>query len=445
MTGPAAGAAKRLSELLADVAEHAPEVLGSLPTPPTDEQADPVITAVAHEHHVVTPGALFVARRGERFDAHDYIDEAIAAGAAAIVGERPTGKYEVLYLSVPSARRALPHLAAALYGHPSARLRVIGVTGTDGKTTTSFLLHWVLSQRQKTGLISTAGIRLDADELPTLGHFTTPEATDVQRLLAAFVAAGATHAVLESSSHGFSLNRLDAVRYETGVVTNLSPEHLDHHKTLAAYLEAKATLLRRSRRAVINLDDEHHRPFRAAAREAGAEIVTYGQSADADVRIGEVASVPGGLVFTVSTGGAETTLRLPMLGAYNAWNAAAAVAAALPEGVTLEAAAARLTDFGGVPGRMQVIQAEPFTVVVDFAHTAPALAKALAAVRPPAGRVIVVSGAAGERDPGKRAPLGRAAVEGADFAIFTEEDSRSEPFADIAGELTRGATEAGGA
>ena len=467
----------RLSALLSDVARTAPELAPRL-APAHGAQADvadPELTAVVQNHAEVVPGALFVARRGERHDAHDHIAEAVARGAVAVVGERAPSDPAVVaqlaaareastaasrgplaapvpYAHVPDSRRSLPHLAAAFYGHPSESLRVFGVTGTDGKTTTSYLLQRILSASFVTGLVSTAGsgvagpgaVSADARQFALAGHFTTPEATDVQRLLAAFAGAGASHAVLESSSHGFSLHRLDAVAYDVGIVTNLSPEHLDHHKTLAGYLSAKATLVERASFNLVNLDDEHHAAFVAAADAAGNEVLGYGQAEGADVRLGEVESVPGGLRFTVAIGASEAEVRLPLIGHYNAWNAAAALGAAVHAGVPLSDAAASLEDFSGVPGRMQVLSAEPFTVVVDFAHTAPALAKALAAVRPEAGRVIVVVGAAGERDPGKRAPLGSAAIRGADLTLFTEEDSRSEPFAAIAQGLEAGATQAGG-
>ena len=441
----------RLGELLADVASRAPEVLGPRGK---DEGvvADPAVTAVVQSHLDAVPGALFVARRGERHDAHELAHEAIGRGAVAVIGERKALSLPVPYVAVPDARKALPHLAAAFHGHPSERLRVIGVTGTDGKTTTSYLLHWILCQRFTAGLVSTAGNRLSGPgaavasgrEFQLAGHFTTPEATEVQRLLAEFAAAGASHAVLESSSHGFSLHRLDAVNYHLGIVTNLSSEHLDHHKTLAAYLSAKATLVERAPTSLLNLDDAHHAAFAGAAMAAGNQVVGYGQARGADVALGEVRAAAGGLRFTLGHAGEEVEVSLPMIGHYNAWNAAAAIGAALQEGVPLAEAAASLRGFPGVPGRMQVLAHTPFTVVVDFAHTAPALAKALAAVRPEGGRVIVVVGAAGERDPGKREPLGTAAAAGADLTVFTEEDSRSEPFAEIASALVRGAEAAGG-
>ncbi|HEX7041274.1 MAG TPA: UDP-N-acetylmuramoyl-L-alanyl-D-glutamate--2,6-diaminopimelate ligase [Trueperaceae bacterium] len=436
----------RLSALLSRAAARAPEALGEVPD--AVRERDPEVTAVVQDHRRAGPGALFVARTGERFDGHAFAAEAVARGAVAVVGDAPqervAGLGEAPYVRVPDAKRALPHLAAAHAGHPSERLRVVGVTGTDGKTTTSFLVAHLLGARHATGLISTAAVRLGGEELPLEGHFTTPEAPEVQGLLARFLAAGASHVVLESSSHGFSQHRLDAVAYAAGVVTNVSPEHLDHHGTFAAYVDAKATLVRRARAAVLNADDEGYAAFLAAAREAGTRVVTYGEAADADVRLLGVAERPGALDLTLDALGERVSARLPMVGRYNAWNAAGAVAAAVLEGVPAAEAAASLAGFPGVPGRMQVVATEPFTVIVDFAHTPPALAKALAAVGRQGAHTIVVVGSAGERDPGKRAPLGEAAVRGADVAVLTEEDSRSEPVEAILAAMAAGAEAAGG-
>lgn len=477
----------RLSDLLADVRRRAPALLGEAAFPTGDD--DPDVVDVAQDHAKVRPGSLFVARVGARFDAHAMAAEAVRRGAVAVVGEhdarRPAGEgpdaatlgaLGVPYLRVPDARRVLPFLAAAVHGHPSEALRVLGVTGTDGKTTTSYLLHWLLSETHPTGLVSTAGIRMGDETFALEGHFTTPEAPEVQALLARFRDAGASHVVLESSSHGFALHRLDAVRYAVAAWTNLSPEHLDHHGTLASYRDAKATLVRRAPLAVLNRDEPDFAYFAAAvgveandandANDAnatatdGAEargendaarrrpVVTYGAHPDADVRILAIEERSGALAMQLQIDGTRHTAVLPMVGSYNAWNAAAAVAVARLEGVATQRALARLATFPGVPGRMQVVQAEPFSIVVDFAHTAPALAKALAAVRAAAGgehggRVIVVVGAAGERDPGKRAPIGAAAVRHADLAVFTEEDSRSEPIAAILEQMAEGARATG--
>ncbi|HLV11848.1 MAG TPA: UDP-N-acetylmuramyl-tripeptide synthetase [Trueperaceae bacterium] len=436
----------RLSTLLAAASARAADAVGDVRA--AGLARDPEVTAVVQDHGRATPGALFVARRGARFDGHAFAAAAVAGGAVAVVGDAPAervaGLGGVPYVRVPDAKRALPHLAAALHGYPSERLRVVGVTGTDGKTTTSFLLAHVLGARRETGLMSTAAVRLGGEELGLEGHFTTPEAPEVQAFLARCAASGATHAVLESSSHGFSQHRLDAVAYAVGVVTNVSPEHLDHHGTFAAYVDAKATLVRRAATAVLNRDDAGLDAFAAAAGEAGARVVTYGQSPGVDARLLRVAEPRGALELTLDLLGERVVARLPMVGRYNAWNAAAALATAVLEGVPADAAAAALASFPGVPGRMQVIATTPFTVIVDFAHTPPALAKALAAVRRPGARTLVVVGSAGERDPGKRAPLGEAAVRGADVAVLTEEDSRSEDVSAILAAMARGAEAAGG-
>jgi UDP-N-acetylmuramoyl-L-alanyl-D-glutamate--2,6-diaminopimelate ligase len=436
-----------LSSLLAEASRSDPEALAGARLSPV--MPDPRIRSVVQSHARVTQGALFVARRGASFDAHDLVEAAIAAGAVAVVGERPEGDVaapdSAPYVRVPDARRALPHLAAAFYSHPSRAMAVAGVTGTDGKTTTSHLLHWLLSERYVTGLISTAGVRIGPTELPTEGHFTTPEATEVQALLDRFRTASASHVVLESSSHGFSQHRLDAVRYHLGIFTNLSSEHLDHHKTWDNYREAKATLMRRAATSIINADDAEAEYFRTAGRHTDryGRVSTFGVAPGSDVRIAQVTVAGPRLDLALEVGGVMLEGTLPMLGTYNAHNAAAALAGAVELGIDPAAAMARLASFPGVPGRMQVVQERPFLVVVDFAHTPPALAKALAVVRPAHGRLIVVIGAAGERDPGKRAGLGAAAAAGADLAIFTEEDSRSEPIDEILALMAAGASSRG--
>ena len=436
----------RMSHLVAELRAAGVDVTSRRPA-----DVDPLVSDVVQSHQRVTPGALFVARRGASFDGHDMIPAALAAGAVAVLGERAdadTGG--VPYLFAPDTRSALPHVAAAFHRHPSRSVTVAGVTGTDGKTTTSFLLHWLLTDRFDAGLISTAGVRLGQTVLPTEGHFTTPEATEVQALLARFRDAGLSHAVLESSSHGFSLHRLDAVDYRLGVFTNLSSEHLDHHKTWENYREAKATLMRRAARSVVNLDDGEADYFVAAARSALAEsegrepVIGYGRDPAAAVRIERVTVTGSRLELTLDIAGRARATSLPMLGTYNAHNAAAAVAAAVEFGIGPDAAMDRLASFPGVPGRMQVVQHEPFLVVVDFAHTAPALGKALREVAARGRRLIVVIGAAGERDPGKRAPLGAVSGSLADLAVFTEEDSRSEPLDDILAVMAAGAQASGG-
>ena len=390
--------------------------------------------------------AVFVARRGSSSDGHRFVPQAALQGAVAVVGTAGPDEQKgfpwhgaVPYIQVPDDKIALAQLAATLYGHPSQQLFTLGVTGTDGKTTTSYLLHHLLSPGA--GLISTAGAKVGADTLHLSGHFTTPEAPAVQELLARFVAVGLPYAVVESSSHGLALHRLGEVDYDVGVWTNLTPEHLDFHGTFERYRDAKAQLMDRARVSVLNRDDPEYGFFAARA----ARHVSYGLSEEATFRALDVRETPGALSWELARGGETFPATLPMVGRYNVLNALAALAAASAAGVPLPVLLERLKTFPGVPGRMQVVQREPFAVVVDFAHTPAALAKALGAVRPQvSGRLIVVVGAAGERDPGKRGPLGASAVRGADMAVFTEEDSRSEDTETILAAMAAGAAGAGG-
>lgn len=427
----------RLRELIRAAYPELAEVAATLP--------DTVVTGVVQEAARVRPGAVFVARRGARVDGHRFVAGAVAGGATLVVGVRDDPPREALhgvpYLRVPDDRAAVARLAAVVHGRPSRRTRVIGVTGTDGKTTTSALLWWLLSGASKAALASTAMTRLGTNEPASTGAFTTPEADVVQAFLAEAVDHGMAHVVLESSSHGLALRRLDEVAYALAVWTNLSPEHLDFHGDLAAYRDAKAQLVRRAPHAIVNRDDDAYGFFAAQAPAS----TSYGEHPSADWRLLSVRPEGGLLALRVGApDGSEREAGLPMVGGYNAWNAVAALAAAAHEGLDVDAAVGRLATFPGVPGRMQVVQAEPFAVVVDFAHTGPALAKALAATAPAGGRRIVVVGAAGERDPGKRVPLGVAAMTGADLAIFTEEDARSEDPETILQQLADGARSAGG-
>jgi UDP-N-acetylmuramoyl-L-alanyl-D-glutamate--2,6-diaminopimelate ligase len=401
------------------------------------------IHGVAQDHREgrIGPGYLFVARSGARFDGRDFVPAALAAGAVAVVAEGPPlTESSVPWIRVPDARLAAAELAAAFFDHPSRRLNVTGVTGTDGKTTTSFMLHALLQGSTKAGLLSTAGNRAGDLPLEVPGGFTTPEAPEVQELLARMVAAGCTHAVVESSSHGLALQRLHGISYDLAVWTNLTPEHLDYHGTLDAYRAAKTSLVSRAGRAVLNSDDPSFPAFAVAARS----VSSYGLEGAAGWSARDIRQDAAGLHFTLLHETSSWPAFLPMPGLFNIHNSLAALAAAHELGVSPAEALPRLARFAGVPGRMQTIISEPFTVIVDFAHTGPALEKALAAVRGARqGRLLLVVGAAGQRDPGKRGPLGRAAAGGADLIFLTEEDSRSEDTAVILQQLADAALAAG--
>lgn len=404
------------------------------------------VTGVAQDSRKVKRGFIFVARPGLKIDGHAFVETAVKQGAIAIVGERSEREMAGLpYIQVSNAKAAVAQLAAAFYHYPAESFINFGVTGTDGKTTTSFILHHLLNQHFKTALMSTAAIRIGKNNLELEGHFTTPEAPEVQALLARFRESNCSHAVLETSSHGFAQHRLDEISYHVGVWTNLTPEHLDFHESFEAYREAKLELMRRSKIAILNRDDPNFNHFAQAA----SSVISYGLSDRADWQAKYVRAVADRQLFSLYLNRRGQNERyevmLPMVGHYNIHNALAAMAAAYQAGIKMPDIIKGLQSFPGVAGRMQVVQAEPFKVIVDFAHTPPALEKALDTLRPiTPGRLIVMIGAAGERDPIKRPSLGKISQTHADIAIFTEEDSRSENIVTILIDIANGAIHAGG-
>ncbi|HLS40648.1 MAG TPA: UDP-N-acetylmuramoyl-L-alanyl-D-glutamate--2,6-diaminopimelate ligase [Ornithinicoccus sp.] len=406
------------------------------------------VTGVTHRADWVRPGDVFVAIRGARADGHDFLAEAVDRGAVAVVGEGlPDGRTcPVPYVVVPAARAALADVAAELNGHPSRDLTVIGVTGTDGKTTTSCLArHLLRAAGRPTGLLSTIGYELPDGVLrqpPT--HFTTPEAPQVQQILREVRDAGAEAVVVESSSHALALDRVRNVDFDVAVWTNLTGEHLDFHGSMEGYFQDKARLVRMARHAVLNVDD----PWTGRLLPDAPSRTTYSAEGNpADWRAEDVLEGPDDLRFTVHGPGGSATAVLPMIGRFNVANALAAMAAVHATGVGLAALLGGLATFPGVPGRMEMVERGPGDprVIVDFAHTPPSLEKALQTVRvTTGGRLWVVLGSAGgPRDPSKRAPLGEVATRLADVAVFTEEDHRDTPLEEILREMERGAREAG--
>lgn len=411
-------------------------------------ETDVEVTGVTHRADWARPGEVFVAIRGARADGHDYIDQAVERGAVAVLGEGlPDGRHSpVPYLTVPVARQALADAAAELAGHPSRALTVLGVTGTDGKTTTSCLArHLLRGATRPTGLLSTIGYELPDGVLrQPPSHFTTPEAPQVQQILRDMAAAGATTAVVEASSHALALDRVRAVDFDIAVWTNLTGEHLDFHGTMEQYFADKALLVRRARHAVLNVDDDWFDRLTALAPRA----TTYSaEGSDAHWRATDVVEDADALRFTVHSPVGSAPATLPMIGRFNVANALAAMAGAHAAGLSLPELLAGLATFPGVPGRMEMAQRLPGDprVIVDFAHTPPSLDKALSTVRVTTeGRLWVLIGSAGgPRDPSKRAPLGEVATRLADVAVFTEEDHRDTPLADILREMERGARDAG--
>lgn len=444
-----------LSELLADLP-------GLLTLPDRDV---PITAPVSENAGVVEPGGVFLARRGATVDGHDLIAQAVARGAVAVVGERPPDAVAcpVPYAQVRDGRAALGLLAAAYYGYPSRQLTVIGVTGTDGKTTTATLIHSILTAAGiRAGLISTVSAVIGDETLDTGLHVTTPGADAVQRYLARMVAAGLTHAVLEATSHGLAQGRLNGVDFDIAVLTNVTHEHLDFHGSWEAYRDAKASLFQRaavsrrkpgvSKAAVINADDPSADVFRQ--RAAGVDrILTYALEAPADFCAEAVTFAPAATRLTISgPDGLRVPVRMALVGPFNVANAlaaAATVSVLLPAPATLSAALTEgIAAMPPVPGRMERIdEGQDFLAIVDFAHTPNALRRALEAARmmvAPGARVIAIFGSAGLRDRAKRRMMAEVGMKLADRVVLTAEDPRTESLDAILAEMAEGCRSQGG-
>jgi UDP-N-acetylmuramoyl-L-alanyl-D-glutamate--2,6-diaminopimelate ligase len=388
---------------------------------------DRVALGVAHDSRAVRPGSIFVALRGERADGHAFLAQAVAAGAGAVVvdeafartSEPPPGAAAIV---VPDTRRALSQLAAAFYGFPSSGLAVVGITGTNGKTTTTYLVDALLGAAGiVAGRIGTLGAEFGGDSW-TLEN-TTPLAPELQSLLAEMRERGAEAVVMEVSSHALALDRVADVGFALGVLTNVTRDHLDFHGTFEAYAAAKRRLFDLAAVAVLNLDDPCGRQWAAELGDAGREPRTYGLAPGAAVRARDVEIRSDGSRFSVD--GQEFRLQLP--GRFNVSNALAALCVGRELGVSDAHAAQALAGVGSVPGRMERIAGAGIEAIVDYAHTPDALESVLHAAREGArGRLIVVFGCGGDRDRGKRPQMGRIASELADRAFVTSDNPRTE-------------------
>ncbi len=406
---------------------------------------DVAVQEIIYDSRQAVPGSLFVAIKGLSTDGHLYIRDAAARGAVAVVMEReaetPSG---MAWVRVPDSRRALSHLAAAFYGHPARRLKLVGVTGTNGKTTTTHLLAAMYrAAGQRVGLIGTVENRIGERVLPVT--HTTPESLDLQRLLAEMLEAGVTTVVMEVSSHALKLHRVADCEFDRAVFTNLTQDHLDFHGTLEDYLEAKESLFRGlaggvkagPKYAIINGDDA--RAGRIVAASTGINV-TYGFASEADVRAEAVELGPRGSSFVVEGLGARFPLRLRLPGRFNVANALAACTVGLVEGLPVEVITEGLESVRGVPGRFEPVDCgQDFTVVVDYAHTPDGLEQVLRAARPlTAGRLMVVFGCGGDRDRTKRPRMGEVAARLADFTVLTSDNPRSEEPLSIIEEIEAG-------
>ena len=418
------------------------------------------ITGIAIDSRVVKQGDLFVAMQGGTVDGHNYIQKAINNGAVAIVGEKDLDGFNVPYIRLDNTRHALTWLASAFYHFPARQLTVIGVTGTDGKTTTSNIIYKILiAAGIKAGMISTVNAVIGDKVLDTGFHVTTPDAHDVQKYLAQMVEAGLTHVVLETTSHGWAQHRVDACEFDIAVVTNITHEHMDEHGSYENYRAAKARLFEsltwtkekkqgNPRLAVINRDDE--KSFDFLNNFITTNKINYGLDENADVQAEKVEYTPAGIKFEVALNNlrvvnlgltSKQEIRSKLVGSYNVSNCLAAFTATVYGlGIKPEIAAQGIASLDGIPGRMERIDmGQNFTTIVDFAHTPNALKSAIETARTMSnGRVIAIFGSAGLRDKEKRRMMAEIGAQLADYVILTAEDPRTESLNQILNEMESG-------
>jgi len=427
------------------------ELLAACPDAQLRQAAGGLIESVHFDSRQVVPGACFVARRGLRDDGHAYIAAAVAAGAVAVVAERPVEVPSNVGLAlVPNGRRVLAALARRLWSEPDLALGTVGVTGTDGKTTTSHLIGAMLrAQGHSAGAMTTVGTWLAGEWLPAAGRLTTPEPPVIARQLRDLVDAGVDWAVLEVASHALELQRVDGFSFDRAVVTNVTHEHLDLHGSIEGYRRAKRRLLDlldatavtdRGRAAILNAGDPVVAGF---ARHTRSDVITFGQQPTADVQSEWIELDDGRRQVRLRSPWGRWTVSTNLIGPWNAANIAAAAACVGSICGSLDDAMGALPQMAPVPGRMQVIECgQPFRVIVDFAHTPAALEACLRALRPQTpGRLIAVFGSAGDQDRSKRPLLGRVAAELADWVLVADEDPRTEDPQAIAEAVVAGARE----
>jgi len=386
---------------------------------------DMCISGISYDSRSTRPGDLFVAVRGFESDGHKYIPMAVQKGAACILCEEaPT--LDVPYILTKNTRRALSVVSANFFGHPADEMKIIAVTGTNGKTTTTTLIKKIIEHTtgEKVGLIGTIGNEIG--DVFVEAERTTPESYELQKLFREMANSGCKYVVMEVSSHALSLDRVYGVTFEVGVFTNLTQDHLDFHKTMEAYCKAKAILFTQCRKGVVNMDDEASKVMIEAAT---CPIFTYSAEKDeADLCAKEINLRSDGVTFIALTIGELKKIRMGIPGLFSVYNALAAAAAAMQLGIGLDSIAETLSEKAGVKGRAEVVPTgRDFTVLIDYSHTPDALENILKTVKGFAkGRTVILFGCGGDRDRTKRPIMGKIAVDLADFAIITSDNPRTE-------------------
>ncbi len=393
----------------------------------TGRQVEDVeITGICYDTRTMTGGCLFVALPGYKTDGHQFIAQALERGAAAVLCSRPPAA-EGPWLVTPDPRAALAVVSANWFGHPARGLTLVAVTGTNGKTTTTYLLKAVLEGvlGARVGLIGTNQNMIGEEVLPA--HRTTPESWEVQKLLRDMADGGCTHVVMEASSHALVLHRLDGIKFQAGIFTNLTQDHLDFHKTMEDYRAAKGRLFRQCNQAILNLDDEAGRYY---ARTVSCPVITYSERRDeADLTAKNLRLFPNRVEFEAVSMESIARVCLPIPGGFTIYNGLGVLACGLALGLPLGEMAKALTGARGVKGRIEVVPVPAdYTVLIDYAHTPDALENILTTVRDiTAGRVICLFGCGGDRDRSKRPQMGAIVGQLADVAVVTSDNPRTEP------------------
>jgi len=388
---------------------------------------DVEITGVTQDSRTARPGNLFLAWAGSSWDAHHFVARAAEMGAVAAVVERYVPEAGISQVRVSNGRLAAALAADAVLGSPWADLFTVGVTGTNGKTTTALLAQHLLGSRGASAVVGTLGlVEPDGSVRDGTEGLTTPGPVAISTWLADLAGAGVGSVTVEASSHALEQGRLDGVRFDAVVFTNLSQDHLDYHADMTAYFTAKSHLLNLTKNegcVVVNADDAHWKDLPLRGRRS----VTYGIDEPADLRAHGIEHGSAGTRFRITSTAGEVEVDLPLIGRFNVENSLAAAGVGAVAGMSLEAVADRLRSVPQIPGRLEVVARRPFAVVIDFAHTPDALRRVLTAIRPlMSGRLIVVFGAGGDRDRGKRPAMARAVAQLADLVVITSDNPRTE-------------------
>ncbi len=412
------------------------ELLRGLDVQPSG--GNPHISGVHYDSRRIQPGWAFVAWKGESTDGNRYIDAAVKNGAVAVVTDSAAepARNGITWAVVPHGRRALAQVSANFFGRPVEKLKIIGVTGTNGKTTTSFLIESILNYCDKpSGLIGTIEYHVAGKVLPA--PHTTPESLELNQMFAEALKAGASDVVMEVSSHALEQGRVWGIPYDVAVFTNLTRDHLDYHKDMESYFAAKALLFqgcgaKAPRAAVINVEDQYGRALLASSKVSCEQVISYGVD-NGEFHAKSLSLQPNGTEFDLVTPGESQRVKSSLIGKINAYNLLAAAAATWARGCSLQQIAQAVSRFQQVPGRFERVDCgQPFTVVVDYAHTDDALRNLTSIARDfvsragAHGRVITVFGCGGDRDKAKRPLMGEAAGKGSDFVVLTSDNPRSE-------------------